>query len=59
MLDQQRRVIYSVRRKALLDSDEEVLGSLKSFCEAGDFGRRRDWLGVEVDEASAETQPTT
>ncbi|CAK9029397.1 unnamed protein product [Durusdinium trenchii] len=33
VLDQQRRVIYSVRRKALLDSDEEVLGSLKSFCE--------------------------
>ncbi|CAJ1366087.1 unnamed protein product, partial [Effrenium voratum] len=33
VLDQQRQVIYGIRRKALLDSDEGVLGSLQNFCE--------------------------
>lgn len=33
VLDQQRQVIYALRRKALLDSDAEVLRSLQKFCE--------------------------
>ncbi|CAE7857231.1 secA [Symbiodinium microadriaticum] len=32
VLDQQRQVVYGVRRKALLDSDEGVLDSLRSYC---------------------------
>lgn len=33
MLDQQRQVIYALRRKALLESDAEVMRSLQKFCE--------------------------
>ncbi len=33
VLDEQRKVIYQLRRKALLDSDPEVLNSLQNFCE--------------------------
>ena len=33
VLDQQRQVIYELRRKALLDSDADVLRSLQNFCE--------------------------
>ncbi|CAE7702686.1 SECA1 [Symbiodinium pilosum] len=32
VLDQQRQVVYGVRRKALLDSDDGVLDSLRSYC---------------------------
>ena len=42
VLDQQRQVIYALRRKALLDSDAEVLRSLQKFCEetAGGWMRK-------------------